>query len=72
MPSYEDINPGDAFMAYAHPGNLWVGERAGLEVKQFDMTVYQLEYGQNFTRFRLRNGFKIPKPASCLVVKLAG
>lgn len=70
MPSVEELIPGDPFMAYARPENMWVGERGGLEVRQFDMTSYQLEYGENFTRWRLRNGFKIAKPAACLKLNL--
>jgi HK97 family phage major capsid protein len=70
MPDYEEILPGDVFMAYAKPENLWVGERAGLEVRQFDATTYALEYQENFTRWRLRNGFKTVKPEAALLLKL--
>jgi HK97 family phage major capsid protein len=70
MPDADEINPGDTFMLYANPDNLWVGERAGLEIRKFDATQYQLEYGENFTRWRIRNGFKVVKPLSALKVKL--
>lgn len=70
MPDYSEINAGDAFMAYVHPKNMWAGELAGVEVKQFDATIYGLEYGENFTRWRVRNGFKIVKPEAAVIVKL--
>jgi len=70
MPDYAELAPGDTFLAYAKPENLWVGERAGLEVKKFDATIYNLEYGENFTRWRLRNGYKVVKPEASLLVKL--
>jgi len=70
MPSNEELTAGDTFMAYANPANLWVGERQGLEVRQFDATIYGLEYGENFTRWRIRNGFKVVRPLASLLVKL--
>ena len=70
MPSNEELAPGDTFMAYANPDNLWVGERQGLEVRLFDATHYNLQYGENFTRWRIRNGFKVVRPLSSLLVKL--
>lgn len=70
MPSNEELAPGDTFMAYANSNNLWVGERQGLEVRQFDATHYNLEYGENFTRWRIRNGFKVVRPLASLLVKL--
>ena len=70
MPGYEEIEAGDTIMAYARPDNMWVGERAGLEVKKYEDTIYGLENEEIFTRWRLRNGFKTVKPAACLKVNL--
>ncbi len=71
MPQADTLKPGDTFMALIDPQNLWVGEREGMEVRQFDATIYALEYQQNFTRYRIRNGFKVTKPAASCLFKLA-
>jgi HK97 family phage major capsid protein len=70
MPDSDEIKPGDVFMAYAKPENLWVGQRAGLEVRQFDATTYNLEYAQVFTRWRKRDAYRVVKPEAALLVKL--
>lgn len=69
MPSISEIRPGDTFAALVNPDNMWYGEREGLEVKNFDGTVYGLEYQQNFVRYRLRNGFKHVKTDNAVLLK---
>jgi HK97 family phage major capsid protein len=71
MPDYASLKPGEVFMAMANPRNLWVGEREGMEVRQFDSTIYSLEYQELFVRFRIRNGFKVVKPEAACLFKLA-
>ena len=70
MPDLASLSPGDPFMVLANPQNMWMGERQGIEIKKYDLTAYNLEYGENFTRMRTRNGFKQIKTAAACVVKL--
>lgn len=68
LPQFADIKEDTAFAIFMNPKKIVHGNRKGIEIKRFDGTTESLEYGENFLRFRKRDGFLVTRPAANIVI----
>lgn len=72
LPQFSDLKAGTAFAVFMNPANILHGNRSGIELRRFSGTTEGLEYGQEFLRFRKRDGFLVTLPAAAAVLMTAG
>ena len=68
LPQFADIKEDTPFAIFMNPKKIVHGNRKGIEIKRFDGTTESLEYGENFLRFRKRDGFLVTRPAANIVI----
>ena len=68
LPQFADIKEDTPFAIFMNPKKIIHGNRKGIEIKRFDGTTESLEYGENFLRFRKRDGFLVTRPAANIVI----
>ena len=68
LPQISEIAADKPFAIFMNPKRIIHGNRKGIEIKRFSETTESLEYGENFLRFRKRDGFLITRPKKNMVV----
>lgn len=68
LPQFTDISVGKPIAVFMNPRRIIHGNRKGIEIKRFDETTESLEYGEQFMRFRKRDGFLVTRPAKNMVI----
>ncbi len=69
LPQITDTAKGAPFAIFMNPKRIYHGNRKGIEIKRFDGTKESLETGENFLRFRKRDGFLVTRPNNMVVLK---
>lgn len=68
LPQLADIEADTPFTTFMNPKRIIHGNRKGIEIKRFDETTEDLEYGEFFMRFRKRDGFLVTRPKKNMVI----
>ena len=68
LPQITDIAADKPFAVFMNPKKIIHGNRKGIEIKKFTETTESLEYGENFMRFRKRDGFLITRSSANMVI----
>lgn len=71
LPQFTELKSGTAFAVFMNPEHIIHGNRKEIELKRFSNTTESLEYGQEFLRFRKRDGFLVTLAKSMAVLKTA-
>lgn len=68
MTAYTDIKADTPIAIFMNPKKIKHGNRKGIEIKRFSETTESLEYGEEFMRFRKRDGFLVTRAKANIVV----
>lgn len=68
LPQITELKADSPIAIFMNPRKIVHGDRKGIEIKRFDDTTESLEYGEQFMRFRKRDGFLVTRPAASIVV----
>lgn len=68
LPQLSELKADKPIAVFMNPKRIIHGDRKGIEIKRFDDTTESLEYGEQFMRFRKRDGFLTTRAAANVVV----
>ena len=68
LPQITDTTAGSPFAIFMNPKRIYHGNRKGIEIKRFDGTKESLETGENFLRFRKRDGFLVTRASNMVTM----
>ncbi|WP_296330113.1 phage major capsid protein [uncultured Treponema sp.] len=71
LPQFTDLKADTPFAVFMNPERIIHGNRKEIELKRFSDTTESLEYGQEFLRFRKRDGFLTTMAKNMAVLKTA-
>lgn len=71
LPQFADLKADTPFAVFMNPERIIHGNRKEIELKRFSDTTESLEYGQEFLRFRKRDGFLTTMGKNMAVLKTA-
>jgi len=72
MKSIHEVGAGEAFAWYGDPKQvMWHGDRMGIEIRSYRETTENMLYGEEFIRFRKRDGFKAVQTDKAVLLKTA-
>lgn len=69
LPGIAEVKEGEAFAWFGNPKDIWHGNRMGIELRTYRETESNLLHGEEFIRFRKRDGFKVTRPDRAVVLK---
>lgn len=61
LPQITELKADTPIAIFMNPKRIIHGDRKGIEIKRFDDTTESLEYGEQFMRFRKRDGFLVTR-----------
>ncbi len=61
LPQLSELKADTPIAIFMNPKRIIHGDRKGIEIKRFDDTTESLEYGEQFMRFRKRDGFLVTR-----------
>ena len=64
LPQITELKADTPIAIFMNPKRIIHGDRKGIEIKRFDATTESLEYGEQFMRFRKRDGFLVTREQS--------
>lgn len=68
LPQLTELGADKPIAIFMNPKKIVHGNRKGIEIKRYDDTTENLEYGESFMRFRKRDGFLITRAAANIVI----
>ena len=71
LPQFTDLKADTPFAVFMNPERIIHGNRKEIELKRFSDTTESLEYGQEFLRFRKRDGFLATMAKNMAVLRTA-
>lgn len=71
LPQLADLKAKTNFAIFMDPKRIIHGDRKGIEIKRFSETSESLEYGEEFMRFRKRDGFLVSRSKNIVVLRTA-
>jgi len=71
MKSIFDVTENERFAWFGNPQDIWHGNRMGVELRTFRETESSLLNGEEFIRFRKRDGFKVVRTDRSVFLKTA-
>jgi HK97 family phage major capsid protein len=71
MKSIHDVHESERFAWFGNPQDIWHGNRMGIELRTFRETEASLLNGEEFIRFRKRDGFKATRTDRSVFLKTA-
>ncbi|MDY4525219.1 MAG: phage major capsid protein [Treponema sp.] len=64
LPQLTELGADKPIAIFMNPKKIVHGNRKGIEIKRYDDTTENLEYGESFIRFRKRDGFLVTRAAA--------
>ena len=68
LPQLTELGADKPIAIFMNPKKIVHGNRKGIEIKRYDDTTENLEYGESFMRFRKRDGFLVTRAAANIVI----
>ena len=68
LPQLTELAADKPIAIFMNPKRIVHGNRKGIEIKRYDDTTENLEYGESFMRFRKRDGFLVTRAAANIVI----
>ena len=68
LPQLTELAADKPIAIFMNPKKIVHGNRKGIEIKRYDDTTENLEYGESFMRFRKRDGFLVTRQEANIVV----